>query len=129
MITLQIYWMNRDITYAKDLTPAIVANATALLPKVNGLLQDLGMGEVKQITSGWRPPEINAATVGAAKKSSHMIGKAVDIFDPDGEIDEAIMAHPELLTKWGLNHEDPSSTPGWCHVDDRDGLGFRTFKI
>lgn len=53
-----------------------------------------------------------------------MSGLAVDIADPDGHLDEAIKAKPELLDKYGLWLEDPGHTPGWTHLD----LGVRSSR-
>lgn len=135
MVTDKSYWMGRDTKYANELTQMIRDNANELLRRVNGLLVDLGRSPiVEKVNSGWRPASLNAIyakdpKVHAATHSSHMDGKAVDITDDLGELEILITAHPELLKKHMLNREDPASTPGWCHLDSRDGLGYRTFKI
>jgi hypothetical protein len=130
MVTEKSFWMGRDKTYAGELTTEIKKNADELLKRVNGLLVAIGRSPiVEQVSSGWRPSSVNAATPGAAKKSSHMIGKAVDIVDRDGKIKALIVAHPELLKKFKLNMEDPASTSVWAHFDSRDELGYKIFKI
>jgi hypothetical protein len=129
MVTDKAYWMGRDVKYASELTQTIRANANELLLRVNGLLVDLGRSPIEEgVNSGWRPQSVNAQTPGAAAHSSHMTGEAVDLTDAKGEIDAAIMAHPELLKKHKLNLEHPDSTPGWCHLDTRAGIGYRVFR-
>jgi hypothetical protein len=108
--------MGRDILYKSELTEEIRNNATELLDKVNRLLAALNWGDVR-VSSGWRPSVINAATPGAAVKSYHMIGKAVDILDIDHKLYDAILEQPELLEQLGLWMEDKSATATWTHLD------------
>jgi hypothetical protein len=117
------YWMGRNETHADDLTAEIVRNATHLLRRVNNLLVLMHDIQIEPhpitgnpITSGWRPPEINAGTKGAAPRSKHMSGNAVDLYDPDGEIDAWCMDHLDFLAEAGLWLEHPSATKGWCHL-------------
>ncbi len=114
MLTLADYWMGRDTKYPDDLTPAIEANALELLERVNLLLASFG--ESRKVNSGWRPPEVNAKTTGAAQKSKHMTGNAVDLADPEGDLDEWCMENPEELERLKLWQEHPASTKGWCHL-------------
>lgn len=46
-----------------------------------------------------------------------MSGLALDIEDPDNELDKLIASKPELLDKYGLWLEHPDSTPKWTHLD------------
>lgn len=108
------YWMGRDIDYASDMTDTIRANAAITVNRANLLLHEFG--ESRNVNSGWRPPSINAATPGAAKKSLHMTGEAVDISDDDGTLDEWCMNNQATLARIGLWLEHPSSTPRWCHL-------------
>src|SRR6266568_2846723 len=96
MITLEQYFMGRDLAYSDELTDEIRENATTLLQVVNDLTEFHYQKEV-QVSSGWRPPSINAATPGAAKKSCHMTGEAVDIRDSKGELQDFLMANQKLL--------------------------------
>lgn len=118
MLTLKDYFMGRDVSCAKELTPEITANATELLMRINALLSDLNITNV-QISSGWRPPSINANVKGAAKKSAHMTGLACDLKGQDVAI--AILKSPDLLKKYSLWLENPSHTSsssgGWTHLD------------
>lgn len=123
-LTLDAYWMNRnhDAKFKADLTATVVLNATHLLRKVNQLLALSGLALEQHFTtrtpisSGWRPPAVNAYTPGAAPRSKHMTGDAVDIYDPEGELDEWCMEHLDILAEYGLWMEHPSATKGWCHL-------------
>lgn len=114
MITLKDYWMGRDSTYADELTPEVVANATVTVYRASQLLY--AFGEERAVTSGWRPKAVNTSTPGAALFSKHMTGQAVDLADPHGDLDEWCMSNPGLLAALELWQEHPSATKGWCHV-------------
>lgn len=126
-ITLANYWMGRDAEYPTAMTPDIEANARITVDLVNKLLDKLLLAGVhvhidpktgSQLDSGWRPPAVNAKTPGAAKKSNHMTGRAADINDPDGEVDDWLttVAGQQALQELGLWMEHPSCTKGWAHV-------------
>lgn len=123
-ITLEAYWMRRNLDpkFKGDLTPEVVRNATHLLRKVNALLTLTGLSVEPHyatrtpITSGWRPPAVNAYTPNAAPRSRHMTGDAVDLYDPEGELDDWCMEHLDVLAELGLWLEHPSATKGWCHL-------------
>jgi hypothetical protein len=72
-----------------------------------------------KVSSGFRPSEVNAATKGAAKKSNHMLGNAIDILD-DKKQSLANKLTPEILAKYNLYMEDKSATVGkmtnWVHL-------------
>lgn len=72
-------------------------------------------GKSLRVSSGYRPSSINAS-VGGAKKSSHIMCLAVDFVDTDGSIDKFCMDNLELLEKLGLYLESPDYTPRWCHL-------------
>jgi hypothetical protein len=112
-----------------ECTEEVIANATVLLEKVNALLTELNITNVK-VSSGFRPSDVNGAIPNAAKKSLHMTGKAIDLDDKDGAIDKAISEKPELLKKHGLWLESPDNTPNWCHLDNgtRTDRPIRIFK-
>lgn len=120
MVSLSDYWMGRDAAYPELLTEAIraaagetVARANLLLSAYRSLTKD---EEPRRVNSGWRPPSVNAATPGAAARSKHMSGHAIDISDPEGDLDEWCMDHPEVLQTIGLWQEHPAATKGWCHL-------------
>ena len=108
---------------SKELTDEVRQNMQLLLAAVNPFLEALGITSVK-VSSGFRPSAVNAATPGSAKRSLHMIGKAVDLEDPNNSLDKKIEAHPELLEKFGLWLESPKATPSWAHLD----IGTRTAR-
>lgn len=128
-ITLDQYYRGRDRLYPQDLTPAVKANAVRTVTAVNALIAAMERDGVEiedspltksPVTSGWRPPAINAATPNAAVRSLHMTGEACDLYDPEGVLDDWCMRNRDRLrTELGLCLEHPSSTKGWCHVQIR----------
>lgn len=117
-----------------EYTEEVVSNARALLDKVNGLLTEIGVTSVK-VSSGFRPSSVNAGISNAAKRSYHMLGRAVDLLDDGNQnLARKISTRPDLLKKYGLWLEDPASTIGkntnWCHLDDgnRQDRPSRIFK-
>ena len=113
-ITLAQFWMGRDKVYAPQLTDEIRRNAAETVRRANLLL--VAAKKKGGVTSGWRPPAVNAATKGAAKRSNHMLGLAVDLSDDDGTLDVWCMANLPTLERLGLWLEHPSKTRRWCHV-------------
>jgi hypothetical protein len=109
--------MGRDEQYPLAMTPEIEANAERLLGLVNALLAIYGDNHTK-VNSGWRPPSVNAATPNAALHSKHMTGQAIDLADPDGELDDWLASDAGLdaLNKIGLWVEHPAATKGWAHL-------------
>lgn len=120
----------KDRLNSDELTVEVKDNAIKLLNKINSLLEELGIKDVK-VSSGFRPSSVNAATKGAAKKSLHMTGEACDIEDAGNKLSHLILTRPELLAKHGLWLEDPTATPTWCHLDcstKRKDRKLRVFK-
>lgn len=64
---------------------------------------------------GFRP---QSCTVGAPH-SSHKEGRAVDRYDPKGDIDTWCLEHQDRLRHYGLYIEHPGATIGWSHWTDR----------
>lgn len=137
-ITLAEFFMGRDKTFADQLTPDIIANATATVGAWNRLLaiycKDTNEPR-PDVRSGWRPPAVNAKTPGAATNSQHMTGRAGDMGDSHKKLAEWVKAHPEICSECGLWFEDPFSirpdgsefTPTWVHgqiVPPRSGRRF-----
>ena len=114
MITRDDYFMGRDITHKSEMTPEISSNAGRTIERVNKLLAFFG--ESRKVTSGWRPPSLNAKVPGAAKRSNHMIGAACDLEDEDGDLDEWCMDNLNVLEMIGLWLEHPASTKNWTHI-------------
>jgi hypothetical protein len=121
-----------DRESSEELTEELLGNASILLDKVNKFLQDIEIqGGTLKVSSGFRPAAVNAAIPNAAKKSNHMICKAIDLEDHDGSLDALVAKHPDLLRKYELFQEDPESTKGWCHLDfgTRGDRPSRQFKV
>lgn len=127
MITIADYFMGRREKYPLALTPDIEREALRTVDLANKLLTqaqtygvtvDIHPVNKSPVSSGWRPPEVNAATPNAAAKSKHMTGQAIDIYDPDGDLDEWLMTGEgqAALVALGLWHEHPAATRGWAHV-------------
>ncbi len=136
MITLDAYWMGRDKLYPLALDTQTRRNAAVTVDLANRLLVLAKMAGVPLVAnpagtlvaSGWRPPAVNAATPGAAKRSKHMTGEAIDLFDPTGAIDDWMVHSPQPLIDLGLWVEHRSATPRWAHLQTvPPGSGNRFF--
>lgn len=103
----------RDKQYPMDYTQIISDNLDRLLVPMNKARDAYGHPMV--VNSGWRPPAINAATPGAAAHSKHMVGLAVDIADPNGDVRRWVLANLDLMQELCLYFEDWKWTPGWTH--------------
>lgn len=133
-ITIEQYFMGRDKQFPQELTEEVLNNAVILLEKVNAILLELKIPTAK-VSSGWRPAAINANVANSAKKSHHMTGKAIDIFDDKQQsLATKILSQPDLLKKYDLWLEDPAHTKGkntnWVHLDigTRSDRPLRMFK-
>ena len=139
MITVTDYWMGRDKTYPIALstdtrrnaeTMVELANKLLTLAKIAGVTLETNPRTGTIVSSGWRPPEVNASTPNAAARSKHMTGQALDLYDPDGDLDDWLMTDDgqRALSDLGLWHEHPSATKGWAHVQSvPPRSGRRTF--
>lgn len=139
MISLADYFMGRDREFPMSMTPVIEHNAAIMIELANKLVtiaRTAGVDfEVNPrtgtiVSSGWRPAAFNASVPGAAVKSKHITGQAVDIYDPDGDLDDWLMTQDGQTTmaKLGLWHEHPSATKGWAHLQSvPPRSGRRTF--
>jgi hypothetical protein len=131
LINPRDYWVapdgtRRDEAYALQLTPAIRGAAAETCGLVSLLLQDfVSQGGTlplhangTHVSSGWRPPLVNAATPGAAPGSGHMTGRSIDVYDPQGDLDAWLMspAGQAALVRIGLWMEHPDRTPTWAHL-------------
>lgn len=125
MIALDDYYMGRDSQFRHELTDTLQANARETVRRVNLLLE---MATAEGVTleasprtgslvaSGWRPIAINAATPNAAPRSRHITCEAVDLYDPDGDLDEWCFDNLHRLAELDLYMEHPAATKGWCHL-------------
>ncbi len=113
MITKDEYYAGRYETYKDDLTEQIDDNVDDLLARVNQVRT--AYGKPMTVSSGWRPATINSMVKGAAPKSNHIIGCAIDIADYDGKLWAWCMDNLALITKAGLYLEDKRWTKTWVH--------------
>jgi hypothetical protein len=124
VITVDDYFMGRRDTHSLAMSPSIERNATRTVNTVNALLALSGLHVPLHpttrtpVSSGWRPPTVNASTPNAATNSKHMTGEAVDLYDPDGDLDEWLLTDDgqAALKRVGLWMEHPASTRGWSHL-------------
>ncbi len=127
MITLSDYLMGRREQYPLSYSPAIEREALRTIDLVNQVLNAAQAAGVtlernprtgSLVSSGWRPPAINESTPGAAVRSLHMMGQAIDLFDPDGDLDDWLMsdAGQTVLAQVGMWLEHPAATKGWAHL-------------
>lgn len=134
MISYDDYWRgsegDRRLLYPHYLTPDIERNAADLLERVNKLCYlargagvdfETHPGTRSHVSGPWRPPPVNATTPMAAFRSLHMTGQAIDVFDPDGELDDWLMTEDgqRALADCILWMEHPAATKGWAHLQSR----------
>ena len=138
MITLVQYF--GEYAGHADATDAVIDNAEALLKACAALEQMAKLDGVQfpdnpktksgvagDMNGGFRP---QSCTVGAAR-SSHKEGRAVDRYDPAGEIDRWCITNSVKdgkLEQCGIYIEHPSKTLGWSHWTIKaPGSGNRVF--
>ena len=114
MITLEKYWMGRDIQYRAMLNHEIIQNAQVTVDKANQLLKAF-KAETKitidTVASGWRPPAVNGNTKNAATGSRHLTARAVDLRDtPERDLARWCLRNLKALEDIGLWMEDPQWT-------------------
>lgn len=111
----------------EELSDELKLNLADLLIKLNKFRAEYGIPMI--VSSGYRSPEINAATVGSSKTSAHMSCQAADFRDIDGKLKEFVAKDPTILIRCGLYMEDPESTKSWIHLQSRPTKsGNRIFK-
>ena len=113
VISVRDYLMGRDRDHGAELTDELMANASELVGKVNALLERFG--QERKVRSGWRPAAVNAATPNSAPRSKHMTCEAIDLDDPEGDLDDWALENPDALQEIGLWQEHPSATKSWAH--------------
>ena len=119
-----------------DATDEVKLAAQAMLDRVNQCLMEAEANGVEiqtnpatgtcvsgQTLGGFRPQDCGQG----APHSSHKEGRAVDCYDPDGDLDRWLT--DARLEQFGLYREAPGSTNGWTHLTDKaPGSGRRTFQ-
>mgnify|MGYP001567219378 CR=1 FL=1 len=116
MITLDAYFMGRNLTHSEEVTDEILTNATLTVAKVNDLLSRAGRSDIHTVNSGWRPKAINDATANAASSSRHLTAQACDISDVDRTLSTWCVDNLSVLKEIGLWMEDPRWCPTWIHL-------------
>jgi hypothetical protein len=116
MITEAAFYRGRDLAYAAELTTEIRECADMTMARVSDFLELAGFHN-PVVNSGWRPKAVNANTRGAAPKSKHMLGQAIDIADDDGALGVYVLSESgrALLETRQLWCEHPATTPRWVH--------------
>jgi hypothetical protein len=114
MITLQEYYMGREVIYSKDFTASVMQNAERLIATVNQLLSMFG--EQRKVNSGWRPKKLQMEINPRAPNSKHITGDAIDLEDRNGKFKLWCVAHENVLESLGLHMEHPKATPTWVHL-------------
>jgi hypothetical protein len=104
----------RDKLFPEDYTQEISNNCDLLVEKLNVLRAAYGHPLI--ISSGYRPPAVNAGTPNAAQKSNHMFCLAADFKDIDGKFWNWCLANLDLLAATGCYLENRCWTPSWTHV-------------
>ena len=139
MISLQDYWLGRDREFPMAMSPDLEKRAAMMVELANKLLTIAHSAGItlptnprtgSVVSSGWRPASVNPATHNAAPDSKHRPGRAIDLYVPDGDLDEWLMTPDgqKTMADLGLWHEHPSATKGWAHVQSLPPWsGRRTF--
>lgn len=112
-ITKEDLLKGRDRQYPNEYSQEISDNLDKVVIVINKIQNAYGVQF--EINSGWRPSAVNSSTPGAAKKSKHMEGLAVDIKDNDGKIMEWTLNNLQLMKDLGVYMEDWRWTPTWTH--------------
>lgn len=125
-ITKREMLRNFDQLYSSEYTKEVSGNLDRVLEKINIVRKNYG--EPMVVNSGWRPLEYNRKVPGAALKSKHIKGLAIDISDKDNKLWDWCMANLDLLQHLGLYLEDRRYTPTWVHFQiEPPGSGKRVF--
>lgn len=108
-----------------DLTIAQQHNLEELQRRVNIIRE--AYGKPMTVTSGFRTRLDQERINPKVTKSRHMEGKAVDIYDPDQELQKFLLANVDLLVSAELWCEDFSATKNWVHFQSEPPLSGRRF--
>lgn len=92
-------------------------NAMLVLAKAGGVSLEANPDTGSILSSGWRPGPYNSTVPNAKRRSNHILLKAGDLYDPDGDLDEWCLVNADsVLRDLGLWLEHPAATKGWCHL-------------
>lgn len=122
MISKQEILNGRDKMYPADYTQEISDNIDQLLIAINKIRS--AYGKPMKVTSGWRSLTDHLRIyrekgitdmIKIPLKSKHLSGQAVDVSDPNKELQRWCKANEDILEDAGLWLEDFSATPNWVH--------------
>jgi hypothetical protein len=111
LITEREYLKGRHLDF--PLSDLQLTNMRDLLERVNKIRALWGQKMI--VTSGYRPPAINAG-VGGKKSSLHLSCRAIDIADASGRLGEWCLKNLDAIESCGLWLEHPAYTSGWVHL-------------
>jgi len=109
---------------SKDVTMPIIDNAKRLVDSCNRLISAMELTGINFTVNPLTQSLVGGETLGGfrpqdcpigAPKSGHKQGLAVDIYDPENQIDNWIFGHQKSLDQYGLYFEHPTATPWWSH--------------
>ena len=103
MLTLEDYFGR--VSHIEAPSAHVRENAVELLDRVSALLADCVLIESAMnpvVNSGWRPASYNATIANAAPRSRHITGEAIDLADPDGDLDDFLFNNPQILSRHAL---------------------------
>lgn len=109
-------------TPISDISLEIQHNLEEVLLRINKIRT--AYNKPMTVTSGYRTMQdhiriYNAKGIMDSKKipmaSNHLYGRAVDISDPNKDLQKWCLANIKMLEDIGLWMEDFSATPNWCH--------------
>lgn len=100
------------------LDKALRDNANILLTRVNRLMRQFG--ENRRVVRGFAPSVECLEPFRQFKEpflpSRHQSAEAVDLADPEGDLDQWLLDNQRLLESCGLWIEHPATTRGHCHL-------------
>jgi uncharacterized protein YcbK (DUF882 family) len=103
----QVCWLMRDrhVPFAQGYVQIDIIEVEALW-EVQQVLALLGVRAPLIITSGYRSPQTNAATEGAARNSMHLYGKAADLYVPGVSMRELFSVAYSREVSGGIGYYD-----------------------
>lgn len=110
------------------------ANALTLITRVNRLMRQFGQN--RRVVRGFDliiegdPYTVQSVDREQFLPSKHQSAEAVDLADPEGDLDQWLLDNQKLLESSGLWIEHPATTRGHCHLQScppRGGSRRRVF--
>ena len=120
--------INQYFKTLKAEKPAHEINAADLLERVNELLGNAVSSGIKVPINSQTKSLVSGVKWGGYRgencpegrgNSAHKEGRAVDVFDPDGDLANWAANNISLMIDLGLHMEHPAATRGWAHFTTR----------